>query len=237
MDELPYLKNELDAQGYCVTAPLFNESELKAIEEVIENATHQNSNFRKDKELFAIRNLLGEVPALKDVLFTQSFTRFKDQLLGKHWFLVKAIYFDKPGLSNWLVSWHQDTKISVNRKQDLPGFRQWSLKQGLCAVEPPVEYLNDIFTFRIHLDDTDGTNGALKVVPGSHLLGVMTDEAIQKLPKVDVTCDVQAGGVMIMKPLILHASSKSTSERNRRVIHLEYASRELPEGLTWRERL
>jgi hypothetical protein len=236
MDEIVVLINQLDKLGFAVSQSIFDAREIKTISAIIEHAGAQNSNFRKDKDLFAIRNLLGEIPELKEALFTPSFFEFKKQLLGDAYFIVKAIYFDKPGMSNWLVSWHQDTKISVNRKTDLPGFRQWSLKQGLYAVEPPAAFLQDTFTFRIHLDDTDETNGALKVVPGSHLHGVMPDDDLQKYPKEEVICNVPSGAIMLMKPLTLHASSKSTSDRNRRVIHLEFCSMELPNGLRWRER-
>ena len=39
-----------------------------------------------------------------------------------------------------------------------------------------------------------------------------------------------------MKPLSLHASSKSQNESHRRVIHLEFNNQELPEELDWLER-
>lgn len=39
-----------------------------------------------------------------------------------------------------------------------------------------------------------------------------------------------------MKPLILHASSKSTSQKRRRVIHLELTSYEFPSAIEWEEK-
>jgi hypothetical protein len=38
-----------------------------------------------------------------------------------------------------------------------------------------------------------------------------------------------------MRPMLLHASSKSTSSRSRRVLHLEYAGFDLPAGMKWQE--
>ncbi len=83
--------------------------------------------------------------------------------------MVKSIYFDKPETSNWYVAYHQDLTISVDRKTPLENFGPWTVKHEQFADQPPLDILEHIFTVRIHLDDTDGDNCALKVVPGSHL--------------------------------------------------------------------
>ncbi|RZL07990.1 MAG: phytanoyl-CoA dioxygenase, partial [Hymenobacter sp.] len=150
--------------------------------------------------------------------------------------LTKAIYFDKPAGSNWLVAWHQDLMINVDRRADLPGFGPWTTKAGWVAVQPPVAVLENTITIRLHLDACDATNGALKVVPGSHLGGVVLAETIASHTATATVCAVPAGGAMLMKPLLLHASNRSTSARPRRVIHLEFSAAELPAGLAWRER-
>lgn len=159
-------------------------------------------------------------------------------MFGEKYFNIKAIYFDKPPQSNWIVAWHQDLTISVSDKIEHEGFANWSIKQGLPTVQPPREILENIYTIRIHLDDCDETNGALRVIPESHQKGViaMQNFCLEDYPK-SVTCLVQKGGVMLMKPLILHASNKSTSERNRRVIHLEFSDIDLPDGMDWREKV
>lgn len=84
----------------------------------------------------------------------------------------KSIYFDKPEHSSWFVAWHQDLTISVDKKIDLDGFGPWTSKQDQFAVQPPLAFLENIFTVRIHLDDTDEHNGALRVIPGSHRKGI-----------------------------------------------------------------
>ena len=103
-------------------------------------------------------------------------------------------------------------------------------------MQPPVAVLEDMCTIRIRLDDCTATNGAPKVVPGSHQRGVMPAADVANLTPTATSCVVPAGGAMLMKPLLLHASNRSTSERPRRVMHLEFASVELPAGLVWRER-
>jgi len=87
---------------------------------------------------------------------------------------------------------------------------------------------------RLHLDDCDESNAPLRVIPGSHLLGRLSADRIAQISKQpEITCAVKAGGVMLMRPLLLHASSASRSPGHRRVIHIEFASRPLPAGLQW----
>lgn len=158
-------------------------------------------------------------------------------LFPEGYHLAKAIYFDKPAGSNWLVAWHQDLMINVDhRPAELLGFGPWTSKLEGVSVQPPVDVLENVCTIRIHLDDCGASNGALRVVPGSHRLGVVHSAAQAALTASAVTCPVPAGGAMLMRPLLLHASNRSTSDRPRRVIHLEFSSAELPGGLQWRER-
>lgn len=150
---------------------------------------------------------------------------------------VRAIYFNKSSETNWLVSWHQDLTIAVRQKIELPGFGPWSTKGGIPHTQPPVEYLEQMLAVRIHLDDADESNGALKVLPGTQNLGRLSAEQIQELrfQHEEYLCTAAAGDVMLMRPLLLHASSRSTSDRPRRVLHIEYAGFELPGGLKWNE--
>jgi len=39
-----------------------------------------------------------------------------------------------------------------------------------------------------------------------------------------------------MRPLLMHASSRSITDKPRRVLHLEFNDLELPEPLRWSER-
>jgi ectoine hydroxylase-related dioxygenase (phytanoyl-CoA dioxygenase family) len=152
-------------------------------------------------------------------------------------FLTKAIFFNKTKESNWYVTWHQDIVINVVDRIETPDFSGWTKKFGVHGVVPTDEYLKNAVTIRIHLDDADESNGALKVVPGSHHKKLTDDEiGCTTQTGVPYVCKVDAGGIQMMKPLLLHASSKATSEKNRRVIHLEFHSKGLPNGLEWAEK-
>jgi len=204
---------------------------------VIEHANQDSGAFRKTSSLFAIRNLFGEIPGCVDSIFTPDFCRYIRQLLGGDYFIVKSIYFDKPSNSNWFVAYHQDLSISINRQLLIPGFNNWTIKQGRYAVQPTAEILEHNITIRIHLDDTDEGNGALKVIKGSHLRGICRQEEVIDHKEKEISCNVKRGGIMLMKPLLMHASGRSTHERRRRVIHIEFSNQILPEGLAWAEYL
>lgn len=226
---------QLQQTGFAVLPQLYSQAEIAAILACVADAPATGPNFRRSQDVFAIRNLLGEVPALWTLLDTPALRGVLGQLYPRGCRLTKAIYFDKPAQSNWLVAWHQDLMVNVDRRADLPGFGPWTSKAGWVAVQPPTEVLEATCILRLHLDDCDATNGALKVVPGSHRWGVVPAEAIVAHTAAAQVCEVPAGGAMLMKPLILHASSRSTSSRPRRVVHLEFSAAELPGGLAWRE--
>ena len=152
-------------------------------------------------------------------------------------FPVRAIYFDKSPEANWFVSWHQDLTLALRSRVEVSGFSPWSVKEGVPHVQPPVALLEQMLTVRLHLDDTDESNGALRILPGSHRLGRLSSAQIQELraQQGDVLCTLAAGDALLMRPLLLHASGRSTSQRHRRVLHIEYAAFALPDGLHWHE--
>jgi ectoine hydroxylase-related dioxygenase (phytanoyl-CoA dioxygenase family) len=97
-----------------------------------------------------------------------------------------------------------------------------------------VAILEQMLTVRIHLDKTDASNGALKVIPGSHCDGKLNDLEIDRFKQNNSTiCTCESGGILLMRPLLLHASSAAIIPSHRRVIHLDYASCDLPNGLEW----
>ncbi|SNR60115.1 Phytanoyl-CoA dioxygenase (PhyH) [Hymenobacter mucosus] len=228
----------LAQNGYAILAGIYTPEELAGLLRTIERAETSSPNFRRSQDVFAIRNLLGEIPALREQLLTP---RLREVLSGlfpdSQPYLVKAIYFDKPAGSNWLVAWHQDVMIRVNHRADLPDYGPWTSKGDEVTVLPPPSVLESIITVRLHLDDCDETNGALRVVPGSHRHGVIANDQHPHYTPRAVRCPVPAGGLMLMQPLTLHASNRSTSSRPRRVIHLEFSAAELPGDLQWRELL
>ena len=148
-------------------------------------------------------------------------------VLGNGALPFRATYFDKSPASNWLVAWHQDTALPLTNRAEVEGWGPWSTKDGVLYAHAPAEALQQVLALRVHLDDSTSSNGPLRVIPGTHRMGVLTDAKIleQSANASAVECTVQVGGVIAMHPLLIHASSKSESELPRRVLHIEYASR------------
>lgn len=149
--------------------------------------------------------------------------------------LVRAILFNKTTDYNWLVAWHQDRTVAVSKKFADPKWGPWSIKDETYHVQPPIEVLNEMVTLRIHLDSTNQENGCLRVLPKSHDLGLLDQAAIHNYVDTHslVLCEAKAGSALVMRPHLLHASSKATQPSQRRVLHLEYSSYRLPSGVAW----
>ena len=193
---------------------------------------------QRDGRIYGARNLLRLLPSVKQLATDSPFADLADRLLDAPGFPVRAIFFDKVPGANWDAAWHQDLTIAVKERKEAPGFGKWTIKNGVPHVEPPAEILERMVTLRLHLDDCDASNGALRVIPGSQANGVLPSEEIAECAakNAPVTCEVAAGGVVAMRPLTLHASHSADAPSHRRVIHVEFADDELPHGLEWAER-
>jgi Phytanoyl-CoA dioxygenase (PhyH) len=86
----------------------------------------------------------------------------------------------------------------------------WSVKEGVFCAHAPAAALDQIVAIRIHLDDSKQDNGPLRVLPGSHKNGVLSDDVMHDLARTadSVECHIQSVGGVVMKPLIVHSSSK-----------------------------
>ena len=148
------------------------------------------------------------------------------EYLGPAAFPFRATLFDKSLQANWLVAWHQDTALPMRERSDAIGWGPWTVKSDVVHAIAPASALEQIVALRVHLDDSTIKNGPLRVLPGTHASGVLSlpqiESAVARVASVD--CIVDGGGVIAMRPLLLHASSKATSALPRRVLHFEYAS-------------
>lgn len=222
------IQDILTKKGFFIQKNLFSKNTVDALIMLIEKT-------RITKKQFAIRQFFQLIPNAQNILLNNKFRSFFYQNIGTNYFLIKAIYFDKPPTTNWVVPWHQDLTIVTDQKNELEGFSKWRLKNGVNYVQPPTEILENIITIRIHLDDCTKKNGALQVIPSSHQNGIVKKLVIPQ--EKTVFCEVNKGGILIMKPLLYHTSKRTINNLNRRVIHLEVANKGLPLPLTYRERI
>lgn len=150
---------------------------------------------------------------------------------------ISCTLFDKRAERNWSVGVHQDLSVPVARREDIPGWKGWTRKQGALFVQPPDDLLGQLLAVRVHLDHCTEDNGPLKVVPGTHRLGRISEgDALRLRDDIgEAVCVVPAGGALLMRPLLLHASGKAVADRPRRVLHLVYGPRRPHESLSWPE--
>ncbi|NOQ35926.1 MAG: phytanoyl-CoA dioxygenase [Methylococcaceae bacterium] len=193
--------------------------------------------FNREMNHYGVRDLMSKVPCIFDLAYSKEFLQIAQFILGEKAKPIRSVFFDKIPQANWNVAWHQDTSIAVSTKADLEGFKLWRIKQGVVHVEPPERYLVSILTLRLHLDTTTLENGALRVIPKSHKNGRINAAKIAALVEENqaVSGDANAGDVLLMNPLLLHASRKAITATHRRIIHIEYSAMDLPAPLIWHE--
>ncbi len=204
-------------------------------QEMIEEIIHEVSSYEGNDAKHGIRNAEKKFSSINTLIKSQLVQDKAKEILGSSPMLVRSIFFDKTPEKNWLVTWHQDKTISVNAKTEITGWGPWSVKDNSHHVQPDLSVLNQMVTFRLHLDDANENNGCLKVIPNSQNKGIMKQSDIDTIVKTErsFNCVVQAGDVVLMRPHILHSSSKSTTPNHRRVVHLEFSNYDLPQGLKW----
>jgi hypothetical protein len=230
----------LSRDGFCVVPRAVSAQSVEQLVAALESYEPRDESTReKSGRVYALRNLMRDVPAVAELAVGDEMRSLVGPVLGSRAFPVRGLLFDKRPEANWKVAWHQDLSIAVRaRVENVPGFGPWSVKAGVQHVQPPVEVLERMLTVRLHLDDCGAENGPLLVLPGSHAAGVMSPQALRdwRQDVAPVVCHVPAGGALLMRPLLLHASSASNTPTHRRVIHIEYAAEDLPHTLEWAER-
>ncbi len=167
-----------------------------------------------------------KVPAVAAVARDPRLQQLAQAVVGPSAVPYRATLFVKSADSNWLVVWHQDTALPLQQRDDRPNWGPWSIKEGIVYAHAPEQALSQVVALRLHLDDSNEENGPLRVLPETHKQGVLTDDATHELAGKTrpIECTVPRGGVLIMRPLLVHASSKSQAPAPRRVLHIEYAA-------------
>ncbi len=229
------LTTQLDTHGFVILDRIISDDECSALAETLQKiASHETVIQRRDVT-YGIRNLLNVAPGIGDLAQSPDIRTIVDSIAGPGARVVRAIFFDKTPEANWKVAWHQDLTIAVQERKEVEGFTSWSVKSRIHHTQAPAKILESILTMRIHLDATDESNGALKVIVGSHKCGRLDAEAIRSMKEKEaiVLCNVPKGGALLMRPLLVHASSAGVSPIHRRVIHLEFSANKLPGGLEW----
>lgn len=227
----------LERDGFTIVADIISPSTLESLAHAIDAIAPGGSAIDRGGRVYASRNLLDEVPEVVKLARSPGVRSAVEAALAPDAFPVRALLFDKSPEVNWGVPWHQDLTVAVRQRTDSAGYQGWTRKAGVTHVQPPVSVLEGMVTVRVHLDADAPGRGPLRVIPGSHATGRLDASSTRRwLERVEpVECLVPPGGALVMRPLLLHASSSSevTTPHRRRVIHLEFAAGDLPGGVEW----
>lgn len=206
-------------EGHRVFPGVFTANEMSAALESLSVAA-------LDRTKAGARHLLG-IPTVRSLASDSRMLEIARQFLGQSAIPFRATLFDKSPDANWLVAWHQDTALPLLRQVNSDEWGPWSTKAGVLYAHAPAWALDTVIALRLCLDDSSETNGPLRVLPDTHRVGVLTDAQISDLAQVaaPIVCTANAGGVVAMKPLTVHASSKALDDKRRRVLHIEYAAK------------
>lgn len=205
----------MDDPGFAIHENILTAEECDALERVLAGATRRRAGARH----------LMAAPVVAAMAQDARLVQIAEGILGGNAVPYRATLFAKSGSTNWLVAWHQDTALPLTQCNDDEAWGPWSMKAGLLYAHAPVWALERVVALRVHLDASTPDNGPLRVIPHSHTHGVLSDaEVLQMAHGRDaVTCTVGRGGVIAMRPLLIHASSKVRRDVPRRVLHIEYA--------------
>lgn len=202
---------------------------------VVDSVIDEVSDSLIDYPNYGIRNAEKKFASIKRLVESEQMIGKAKEILGSFPKIVRVIYFDKTPEKNWFVTWHQDKTISVSEKKEIAGWGPWTIKDGVHCVQPDLSVLNSMVTFRVHLDDADENNGNIRAILGSHMLGILSSSDILKINENEssISFKVKSGDVIMMRPHLLHSSSKAIVPSHRRIVHVEYSNYELPKGLKW----
>lgn len=209
--------SDIDSLGFRIHEAIFSRSEmalfLRGLDELNMSRTKAGA-----------RHLL-RFPLVRSLANDSRLLRIAAEHFRREPFAFRATLFAKSPTANWLVVWHQDTALPLKSRVDSGEWGPWSAKAGILYAHAPAWALERVIALRVHLDDSTPGNGPLRVIPRSHLEGVLSDQVMQNKARCspEVECLGAAGSVVSMRPLIVHASSKSTGSAPRRILHIEYA--------------
>ncbi len=200
---------DLDTRGYYLADEVLSGKRFRDIERALPDT--ESSGTRKLLEIESFLELSREIrtnPSTMQVL---------EGLIP-----IQGIYFRKNRDHNWSLKFHRDSIIPIK------GTGPWKSagnKDGFNNVHAPFEFIERCVAVRVALDDCE--DGDLRVVPGSHLnqsIEANKNETVVKVPK---------GHALVLRPNLLHGSSKLVSSVSRRVLHFLYAPSKPPHSYRW----
>lgn len=222
------LREAIERDGFAIVPELVSTDDIEALAAALEKEPRPGRAGRRNVLRNELVRRLAGAGLMRDAA---------SAVLGRQCGAVRAILFDKNADANWHVIWHQDTTIAIEAEVPAIWYGPWSVKDGVPHVRPPLSVIEEMVAVRLHLDPCREADGPLSVLPGSHRTGILSPEAIEawrsRVP--EHACVLERGGLLVMRPLLLHSSPRALRGTSRRVLHVEYGPPVLPQGVRWHE--
>ncbi|EMI46443.1 phytanoyl-CoA dioxygenase family protein [Rhodopirellula sp. SWK7] len=237
----------IERYGYRILRDVITENDCETIGSDIASILQANATDRIENREGGVvggRNLIEHESLWKRWIADRRITQMIREYVGTNACVVRVLFFDKPPGQGWALALHRDRTIAVREHHNPPApFSKPTRKAGVSHVEATDEVLTRMLTLRLHLDPMKADNGALFVVPRSHLTASIADEDLARqlaeepvIPEEPQTIFCRAGDVFAMRPLLSHGSHATDphTQLRRRVLHLEIAPEDvLPAPYQW----
>lgn len=236
-------------QGYLLLGKVMSEGELAELQARINDIMLGKANIDYDRLLMQLDSdtgSYGDMPAqtrgwkeatlnyrkIQDLEYDPVFLRYMQKPLfheicarvyGSHAPIscFRAMFMNKPAGKGTVLPWHQD------------GGDQWGLDR------------DPLVTVWTALDPATRANGCVKVVPGTHHLGLLSEwghtitpeqEAAYCPHEKSIYLEVAAGEAVLLHNWLLHASEVNPTDISRRafsVCYMDGRTRTVKEGHTF----
>ena len=231
------ISKEIREKGFAIVPDILTTARRDELLQFCQSYLRPQAGIRRSRS-GGIRHLFDAIPEAHEIACSGPVAALVTDILGPNAFPVRGILLDKSASVNWAVPWHQDLCIAVRERAEVHGDGPCSVKQSVPHAEAPESLLSGMLTVRIQLDQCEPDDGELQVMPGSHRHGRLTDWQIDQLiarhGDSATKCHVAAGGAVVMRPLLVHASGAARTAAHRRIMHIEFAAVDLPAPLVWR---
>jgi len=217
-------KKFFDENGFVAFSDIISKDELNLIRDGIDKAIEEKKLVYGKNEMLANQDIIFTNPFLEKYVKNPTICEIASRLINSPIELQHSKFNAKPTRSSEQgeVKWHQDYPFYPHSNFDL-----------IACV--------------IHLDDEDENSGAMKFIPGSHKLGVLSHcknnkfvyectELKDNPQKNSVLLTCKAGLVEFHHGLTLHSSAPKNKDGYRRLIIFQYRAQDSIQlsGVIWK---
>ena len=172
----------------------------------IDHGADSKSKAEAPKKMFQMINMCERNMAFRKLLYDTRILDIVQDMIGPNIMLFHDQALFKPAKHGGPVFWHQDNAY-------------WKCRPA------------NLVSCWLTLDDVERENGAMQVIPGSHLRPVWHNKsehtnALLKIEGIEeekaVVVDLPAGGVMFHHCQTLHHTNPNTTPRQRRAFAIHF---------------